>query len=211
MRSKFCRSRAAKGAGGEVTSEASIHVCASRYTHGSTHQSNSTHPPQKGDGPEPMPKAPARPSLMQFQSSDKPGSVSSLPEGGGALHHLSRPAVASGLDLPTRIAPQRIAGADDCPEATILRGISTHGVYPPTVLPRRAVRSYRTFSPLPATEITGGIAFCGTFRSLRISPRPPAVSRRGALRCPDFPLAVFPKERQAVKQALLLPLSNMMW
>gem|GEM_PF-3018229 len=37
------------------------------------------------------------------QSSDKPGSVITSPKG-GELHHLSRPAVTDGLNLPTRAA-----------------------------------------------------------------------------------------------------------
>ena len=46
-----------------------------------------------------------------------------------------------------------------------VHGISTHKVYPRSLLPDPGVRSYRTFSPLPAfaKASAGGIAFCDTF------------------------------------------------
>src|ERR1700733_5055100 len=52
-----------------------------------------------------------------------------------------------------------------------------------------AVRSYRTFSPLPDRNCSqpGGIVFCGTFRKTRFKRIPPAVSRHAALWRPDFP------------------------
>jgi hypothetical protein len=63
-----------------------------------------------------------------------------------------------------------------------------------------AVRSYRTFSPLPAPRLlgalrrlgpgTGGIVFCGTIRETRFKRAPPAVSRHAALWRPDFPLPI---------------------
>ena len=56
-----------------------------------------------------------------------------------------------------------------------------------------AVRSYRTFSPLPGIVICmtppGGIVFCGTIRKTRFERASPAVSRHVALWRPDFPPA----------------------
>ena len=58
----------------------------------------------------------------------------------------------------------------------------------PARITAAAVRSYRTFSPLPAWGYqTGGIVFCGTFRKTRFERVPPAVSRHAALWRPDFP------------------------
>ena len=60
----------------------------------------------------------------------------------------------------------------------------------PARITAAAVRSYRTFSPLPAeTYPAGGIVFCGTFRKTRFERAPPAVSRHAALWRPDFPPA----------------------
>ena len=53
-----------------------------------------------------------------------------------------------------------------------------------------AVRSYRTFSPLPETGkklCFRRCVFCGTFRGIRFERIPPAVSRHAALWRPDFP------------------------
>ena len=54
----------------------------------------------------------------------------------------------------------------------------------PRPLPARAVRSYRTFSPLPAPMARWRFIFCGTFHRLTA----PGVIRRYALWSPDFPL-----------------------
>ena len=59
----------------------------------------------------------------------------------------------------------------------------------PARITAAAVRSYRTFSPLPDSSLPGGIVFCGTFRETRFKRIPPAVSRHAALWRPDFPLA----------------------
>ena len=51
-------------------------------------------------------------------------------------------------------------------EIRSVHGISTHKVYPTTLLLRQCVRSYRTISPLPAPprgRHIGGIVFCDTF------------------------------------------------
>ena len=48
-----------------------------------------------------------------------------------------------------------------------------------------AVRSYRTFSPLPPYRRR--CVFCGTVRETRFERVPPAVSRHAALWRPDFP------------------------
>ena len=68
-----------------------------------------------------------------------------------------------------------------------LFGLAPHGVCPASRIAAAAVRSYRTFSPLPDSCLPGGIVFCGTFRKARFERAPPAVSRHAALWRPDFP------------------------
>jgi len=70
-----------------------------------------------------------------------------------------------------------------------LFGLAPHGVCPASRIAAAAVRSYRTFSPLPDGFPPGGIVFCGTFRKARFERAPPAVSRHVVLWRPDFPLA----------------------
>jgi len=86
-----------------------------------------------------------------------------------------------------------------------LFGLAPHGVCPASRIAAAAVRSYRTFSPLPGGCPPGGIVFCGTFRKARFERAPPAVSRHVALWRPDFPLARsgFPAQSQRlpVRQA----------
>src|SRR5690349_15390335 len=57
----------------------------------------------------------------------------------------------------------------------------------PACVTAAAVRSYRTFSPLPAPCGNWRYIFCGTFRKTRFERVPPAVSRHAALWRPDFP------------------------
>ncbi len=86
-----------------------------------------------------------------------------------------------------------------------LFGLAPHGVCPASRIAAAAVRSYRTFSPLPDGYPPGGIVFCGTFRETRFERIPPAVSRHVALWRPDFPPAPleFPRagQRLPVRQA----------
>ncbi len=67
-----------------------------------------------------------------------------------------------------------------------LFGLAPGGVYPATPVTRRAVRSYRTISPLPAApcgSTTGGIFSV----ALSMGSRPPGVTWHLALWSPDFP------------------------
>ena len=123
----------------------------------------------------------------------KPSSVSL---GGGRSPsdegHLSRPALTDGVQRPTR---------DNRPEPCLsLLGLTPGGVYPAGRLTPSAVRSYRTFSPLPAAELRGlrrecsfrqAVCFLWHFPYCASRPRPAA--QRWALpttvvqRCSDFP------------------------
>ena len=63
-----------------------------------------------------------------------------------------------------------------------LFGLAPGGVYPAARVTTRAVRSYRTISPLPAEA--GGILSV----ALAVGSRPPDVIWRSTLWSPDFPL-----------------------
>ncbi len=66
-----------------------------------------------------------------------------------------------------------------------LFGLAPSGVFPATTVTNRAVRSYRTISPLPVCRlaITGGIFSVALSVGLRL----PGVTWHSVLRSPDFP------------------------
>lgn len=71
-----------------------------------------------------------------------------------------------------------------------LFGLAPSGVFPATPVARRAVRSYRTISPLPVINYhlmdqlkTGGIFSV----ALSVGSRLPGVTWHSALWSPDFP------------------------
>ena len=66
-----------------------------------------------------------------------------------------------------------------------LFGLAPGGVYPATAVASGAVRSYRTFSPLPGgSKAAGRYLFCGTFRSRAVTS---ATPRRYLAPCPMEP------------------------
>lgn len=117
----------------------------------------------------------------------------------GPSCHLSGSALASGLYLPTPFDKARsLTGratrlsrlrplAEACDNRSV-HGISTHEVCPRRRLPVGAVRSYRTFSPLPLPRgaVGGMVSVTLSVRRPSRADAPP-VRWRGALRCPDFP------------------------
>jgi hypothetical protein len=81
-----------------------------------------------------------------------------------------------------------------------LFGLAPRGVYPATAITRRAVRSYRTFSPLPATARAAGGVFSVALSvkpALSGSPRPLA----GTLPCGDRTFLPRPKPRATAHPA----------
>ena len=94
-----------------------------------------------------------------------------------AVIHLGRALLPGSSDLPgsktERTAPPPLFGLAP-------RGVCTAGRIAPS-----AVRSYRTFSPLPRER---RYIFCCTFREKRFERISPAVSRHAVLWRPDFPL-----------------------
>ena len=74
--------------------------------------------------------------------------------------------------------------------APSLFGLAPCGVCPARSIAGAAVRSYRTFSPLPGTAVSrvpGRYVFCGTFRQHPLERCRPDVIRHTALRSSDFP------------------------
>jgi hypothetical protein len=131
-------------------------------------------------------------------------------------NHSSRPGIAGGLERPTRrlrtgrpLSPAHLRA----PVGISLFGLAPCGVLPAICLTADAVRSYRTFSPLPTSahrllfgdrRATAGkpLRACPTKRvsaksggmfSVPLSfelPRP-GVTRRTALRSSDFPPSAY--------------------
>ena len=92
--------------------------------------------------------------------------------------HLGRPLPDASRDLPE----------ERCENAPVVRshrsflfGLAPGGVYRAAPVSRRAVRSYRTLSPLPVGFATNWrFAFCGTFPGVAPAGRYPAPCFRGA-------------------------------
>ncbi|GEM_PF-6030123 len=93
---------------------------------------------------------------------------------------LGRPLRAGSSNLPAHAAGHSLVR---------LFGLAPDGVSPATPVTGSAVRSYRTFSPLPAFTRVGGMFSV----ALSVGSRLPAVSRRPALWSPDFPPRIAPR------------------
>ncbi len=125
------------------------------------------------------------PTRMVVERAGKPDPVHRVKRMGG---HLSRPTIARRLMHPTRSfrthrrkkptarrSARRVASC-------CLFGLAGGGVYPAADVTARAVRSYRTISPLPtgSCERGGRYLFCGTIPRLtpgwRYQPPYPAQS-----------------------------------
>ena len=118
--------------------------------------------------------------------------------------HSSRRRIATPLKRPTRRFPAVPANRDRNPGSRA--GTSTHprpgsgrripslfglapcGVYPATAFTGGAVRSYRTFSPLPQAMKPMAVFSLWHWPSLSLDAQIPDVIRHTALRSSDFPL-----------------------
>src|ERR1700735_2275853 len=69
-----------------------------------------------------------------------------------------------------------------------LFGLAPCGVFPARDITGAAVRSYRTFSPLPRPAKAEAVCFLWHFPSTGLEPGFPDVIRHTALRSSDFPL-----------------------
>jgi len=106
------------------------------------------------------------------EPADKPGSVLD--------NHSSGICVAADLEQPTR-EPARAARGKSLFLYLVLLQV---GFTVPRNVATRAVRSYRTLSPLPAPKRLGGLLSV----ALAVGSRPPGVTWHLALWSPDFPL-----------------------
>ena len=82
---------------------------------------------------------------------------------------LGRPLPDASRDLPERRCGNPSAAQSRRP---FLFGLAPGGVYPATPVTERAVRSYRTLSPLPVTNDVGGLLSA----ALSVGSRPPGVT-----------------------------------
>src|SRR5271166_1315342 len=113
--------------------------------------------------------------------------------------HSSRPYIAARLQRPTRklwrTEPARsrrsFRSTHHCAEPKERRdpplfGLAPCGVFPATAIAGGAVRSYRTFSPLP--RLRGAVCFLWHSPSTPLERRRPDVIRHTTLWSSDFPL-----------------------
>jgi len=147
------------------------------------------------------------PSFPTMRATPDIGPVSRILYGVAAVTviPLGRPSLDGSSDLPGSLAhragthgvssraPQRLAPASPSHPARAIRlspsahpdvsipslfGLAPCGVCPAPCITARAVRSYRTFSPLPRPK-PGRYVFCGTFR--RVTLKPPSRTLSGTL------------------------------
>ena len=112
----------------------------------------------------------------------------------GAIIHLGPPSPAASSSIP---------GGACGPTHSLPIRLAPNGVYPAAAVASRAVRSYRTFSPLPGAAMGARrYIFCGTFRELApprryLASRPPepglSSRRPGKTRAASDCLAGLPK------------------
>ena len=134
--------------------------------------------------------ADSNPRALRVASGHKPNSVSrravARRRGGMTIIHLGPP-------LPTASCTQpvldRIGPADNGRPHKADRGLlalAPGGVYRARPVTRAAVRSYRTFSPLPVpVRAIGGLLSVAL--SLTYATRPVGVTHHRVLWCSDFP------------------------
>ena len=142
------------------------------------------------------PRISVRAAGPRLQVTCKPNSVED--------DHSSRRRITTPLKRPTRRFPAHPGEPRQEPE--LARRASTHprpgfgrripslfglapcGVYPATAFTGGAVRSYRTFSPLPRAVKPTAVCSLWHWPSLSLDAQIPDVIRHTALRSSDFPL-----------------------
>jgi len=101
--------------------------------------------------------------------------------------HLGQPSPTASSNLPGSPLRRAVqAKARVLPYLALLQA----GFTLPRCVATRAVRSYRTFSPLPAPQVIDKLRLGGIFSvALSMDSRPPGVTWRPARWSPDFPPA----------------------
>ena len=105
------------------------------------------------------------------------------------------------LEPPGRIGQIRKSKPGSWLAFPSLFGLAPCGVYPASGVTVGAVRSYRTFSPLPRRRISVAVCFLWHWPSTGLNARIPDVIRHTALWSSDFPLP--DRERPSGPAAIL--------
>jgi hypothetical protein len=121
------------------------------------------------------PQAPSVARQTRCQPACKPGYVWRSIERVMAIP-LGRPLPAASSDQPGR---EPRDGPGPCGPSPLF-GLAPGGACRAADVAARAVRSYRTLSPLPAAEAARRFAFCGAFPEVTLAGRYPAPCLRGA-------------------------------
>jgi|GEM_PF-4355215 len=158
-----------------------------------------------GPGPRKASKACRQrlPRRIPETSDCAPTEASGIPPGGRATLSRARPAptaVSNEVDrsisrvlswTAIHLGPASPRASSDLPGPGAghahgsLFGLAPGGVYPATAVASGAVRSYRTFSPLPGgSKAARRYLFCGTFRNRAVTS---AAPRRYLAPCPMEP------------------------
>ncbi len=101
--------------------------------------------------------------------------------------HLGPPSPTASSNLPGSPLRRRCGRSRVLPYLVLLQA----GFTLPRCVTTRAVRSYRTISPLPQACARGGIFSA----ALSVGSRPPGVTWHPALRSPDFPPSLIKTQR----------------
>src|SRR4029077_19537434 len=106
---------------------------------------------------------------------------------------LGRALLRGSSDLPEGLTHRagtcpRHDSEEPKPRAPFLFGLAPCGVCPARGITAAAVRSYRTFSPLPRPVKAEAVCFLWHSPSTALDPGLPDVIRHTALRSSDFPL-----------------------
>jgi hypothetical protein len=141
--------------------------------------------------------------------------ISDLPGGFGIACSSLKKRRAMQLEQPCRIGPMRSASLAPGHALPSLFGLAPCGVYLAPAVTGRAVRSYRTISPLPlrrVSKLTQGrpspegeglamaVSFLWHWPSAGLETRIPDVIRHTALRSSDFPPPANPSLRPTRRQ-----------
>ena len=111
---------------------------------------------------------------------------------------VSAPSRRTVMESPRwRTGPARIAAFLGRTAISSLFDLAPCGVYPASAVTAGAVRSYRTFSPLPAPLRTQAVFSLWHWPSRGLYAPVPDVIRHTALRSPDFPPPTNGEPREA--------------
>ena len=129
-------------------------------------------------------------TAIPLDAASLPSFISDLP---GGFRSSGKSRRRAHVGAPGRHATVGIWASRRSPS---LFGLAPCGVYPASRLTAGAVRSYRTFSPLPSRSRTMAVSFLWHWPSRRLHAPVPDVIRHTALRSSDFPPPAAKSNRQ---------------